>query len=128
LALGQAAGVSQGDEFLFNAHRLQLCLDSSGKIGIVLRASIDGSNAALGERHDYRPFFGFLNSARTAVRHDERDFSQPRVCVASRAPSEPIPRTGIKDERIPRRQETESRLRMRTLQSRGWCVGHVAEQ
>jgi hypothetical protein len=67
LALRQSARMSQGDELLFNAHRLQLRLDGSGKIRVVFRPSIDGTNGGSRERHHYRPFFGFLNSAYTAA-------------------------------------------------------------
>jgi hypothetical protein len=63
LALRQAAGVSQGDELLFNAHRLQFRLDGGREIRVVLGALVDGSNGTVGERHDYRPFFGSLSSA-----------------------------------------------------------------
>jgi hypothetical protein len=67
LALRQPAGVSQGDELLFNVHRLPFRLDSGGEIRVVFRALVDGSEGAIGERHDYRPFFGSLKSASTAL-------------------------------------------------------------
>ena len=51
-----SARVSRGDELLFAPNRLQLRLDGSGEIRILFRASVDGSNGATGERHDYEPF------------------------------------------------------------------------
>lgn len=60
LAPRQSARISQSDELLFDPHRLQLRLDGSGEIRIHFRPSIDGSNGATAERHDYRPFLRLL--------------------------------------------------------------------
>jgi hypothetical protein len=51
LTLRQSARVSQVDEGLFDPHRLQLRLDGSRKIWVVLRALVDLSEGASGEWH-----------------------------------------------------------------------------
>jgi hypothetical protein len=43
--------VSQGDELLFDTHRLEFGLDRGREPWIVFRALVNGSDGAVGERH-----------------------------------------------------------------------------
>lgn len=74
LSLRHSAGVAKRNEFLIDLHRLQFRVDSRREIRIVFRALFDDGDGALGERHAYRPFFGFLSSAFTAACNARRRF------------------------------------------------------